>query len=100
MRCDICKGACCESFILQREILSELDKLFAFEGGRWLRLHASESGEFECPCTALSNEGRCIIYEDRPTTCKIFEVGGADCIKTVRARRTNYAAIMEEGDPD
>jgi Fe-S-cluster containining protein len=72
---------------------------------RWLALHATPTPgylEFECRCTKLTADGRCGIYEDRPLVCKVFAPGGADCLDTVRRRRTpeQYLRIRDAGDPE
>jgi len=72
---------------------------------RWLELHAETSVlemRFECRCTALTPEGRCGIYEARPMMCRTYRPGGADCLDTVRRRRTpeDFARIREAGDPE
>ncbi len=71
---------------------------------RWLVLHGKRDGPYlslECKCSALTAEGRCGIYADRPMVCRVYQPGGADCLKTVKARRTpeQYQEIREDGDP-
>ena len=71
----------------------------------WIRLHAVPDGdthlEFAVPCRELAGDGRCSIYEDRPNVCRAYKPGGADCLDTVRRRRTveEFYAIREDGDP-
>jgi Fe-S-cluster containining protein len=100
VNCDVCRGACCESFKLSSGILNFLEGALLNEGGRWLRLHATLEGEFECRCTALI-DGQCTIYADRPLNCKLYEIGGKDCLSTVKKRRTSieYGAIRDVDDP-
>lgn len=98
MRCDACRGACCETFILPASDLLDDDV------SRWLALHASRRQnllEFDCRCTKLTAEGRCGIYEDRPSLCRTFAVGGSACLDAVRRRRTpeQYQLIRDDGDP-
>lgn len=103
MLCDRC-GACCEEFFLPAAHVFATDS----DHGRWLRLHANiaretwgEEMRFECKCTALTAEGKCGIYNERPEMCREFEPGSNDCVETVRRRRTpeQYARIRGEGDP-
>lgn len=101
MRCDVCRGGCCESFSLPS---SDIRPPHA-DARHWLELHATREGEslsFECRCTKLTTEGRCSIYAERPFVCAIFRAGGKECLSVVRKRRTpeQYAAIREEGDPE
>ena len=102
MKCDVCRGACCESFSLPVEALRGVPNPDAM---RWVELHATKPAgdlRFECRCTALTTEGRCGIYETRPNVCRIFTPGGLDCLETVLARRSaeDYERIREEGyDP-
>lgn len=74
---------------------------------RWLRLHGQIEGRgddlrFECRCTALTPEGRCGIYAERPQVCRTYPPGGQDCLDTVRRRRTaeEYQRIRDAGDPE
>lgn len=101
MRCEICRGACCESFSMPRADLRPPGP----DEWRWLELHATSRGaslEFECRCTKLTPAGRCSIYSDRPEVCRTFMPGGPDCLEMVRNRRTpeQYAAIREPQDPE
>jgi Fe-S-cluster containining protein len=47
--------------------------------------------EFEARCTALTKEGRCSIYEERPLTCELYPLGGQPCLETIKRRRPYYA---------
>jgi hypothetical protein len=104
MKCDVCRGACCESFKLPPDALGLMGVL-APEDARWLTLHATPFPgylRFECRCTKLTKEGACGIYADRPRLCRDFRAGGPDCLRTVRERRTpeEYLLIREDGDPE
>lgn len=105
MDCQACRGACCESFIIPAADLRP-------PGGderRWLELHATAAEgflgrrelSFECRCTALTAEGRCGIYGERPKVCRDYRPGGWDCLATVKARRTpeEYQRIRGPLDP-
>lgn len=82
--CEICKGACCESFSLNFTGLDE-DK------ERWILLHGKKSFngnvEFECRCKHLGNRGECKIYDTRPDICRRFPVGSPACLHAVNTRR-------------
>lgn len=87
--CQVCKGACCESIVVP--IPSDDD-------GMWLRYHATSIApglfEFATPCQKLC-AGKCSIHETRPTTCRVYEVGGVACRSTVlRRRHDNSKAIF------
>lgn len=85
--CELCKGACCESFTLQLDGLKENHP----DDYRWLSLHAVQDAgslRFECPCSKLV-KGKCSIYEDRPEVCKRYKVGSVACLKAVATRRAH-----------
>jgi Fe-S-cluster containining protein len=105
--CLKCRGACCETFHVPAiHILAP-----SVDARRWVELHSLSQRptlqhgvmlEFPAPCTKLTPEGRCGIYEARPMTCRAFQPGGVDCLDTLLRRRTpeQYAAIREAGDPE
>jgi len=107
VKCEACRGACCESFSLPAiHVLAP-----TADARRWVELHASkfhvtlQQGrllEFETPCTKLTPEGRCGIYETRPMVCKVYRAGGPECLATVKVRRSpeDYQRIREDGDPE
>ena len=68
------------------KILPDSDKV------RWFILHGTPTPDshvrLNCACTALTNEGRCSIYDDRPQMCRDYERGGAWCLEAIRRRRT------------
>ena len=97
MKCDVCRGACCESLYLP---------VGTDARGEWLRAFAARtvgSGgvEIETRCSKLTADGRCSIYSARPDVCRAFKAGGAACLDVVRRRRTpeEYAAIRHDDDP-
>jgi Fe-S-cluster containining protein len=105
MDCLECRGACCEDFHLTIRVPEGPD------AQRWLELHAVHIDSrkpgppqlrFDCRCTALTTDGRCGIYLDRPVQCRLFQPGSPDCLDTVRRRRTrqDYRRIRGEHDPD
>ena len=103
MRCDVCRGACCESISIG--IKYDTDDLQNF-----LELRTKpivQDGEvrrnFECRCRMLTPEGRCAIYHTpaKPKLCTDYQPGSSYCLATVRARRSEaeFEAIREAGDP-
>jgi Fe-S-cluster containining protein len=112
MRCDVCRGACCEEVILPRvmflaptedirrwwEYRGELVSHELIEG-----IELPEAGiRLELPCTKLEDGGRCSIYEDRPDVCRDYAPGGRHCLETVARRRsmTEYQLIRDDEDPE
>ena len=91
--CEICKGACCETFALK---FAQLDE----DKRRWIGLHGKthENGlvEFNCRCQHLTNHGKCGIYETRPEVCKTAEVGGYACLTAIHNRRSVLQAAKIE----
>ena len=71
--CLICKGACCESVVM------DADTGLRFDIGQ-------DKVELATPCSKLCG-GRCSIWETRPEVCRVFEVGGVDCRAAVLRRR-------------
>ena len=96
MKCDVCRGACCESLHLAAGSDAH---------GEWLRAFAPRAlgsqVELEVRCAQLTPTGRCGIYEARPAVCRSYIAGGAACLDVVRRRRTpeEYAAIRNDDDP-
>ena len=99
MNCAECRGACCETIVIPLSAHDDTD--------RWLVLHGQRVGvqgvqvALNCRCTALTEDGQCSIYADRPELCRGYPAGGADCLETVRTSRTpeEYARIRGDGDP-
>lgn len=100
MNCKACAGACCESFAIP---IADLKPPNA-DAMNWIQLHGSTRDgylQLECRCTALQSDGLCGIYEERPLVCRMFVPGSADCLATVKKRRTpdDYQAIRDAEDP-
>ena len=98
MNCEECGGACCETIIIP---LSPHDD----DTNRWALLHGQRVGSnvaLNCRCSALTDAGRCGIYDNRPVMCQTYQAGGAHCLENVRALRTpeEYARIRDDGDPE
>jgi hypothetical protein len=102
VRCDICRGACCEDFSLRLA-----DVTVSSDVTHWLRLRGVEQGPwltFDCRCRMLTADGRCDLYEDpsRPEVCREFLPGSGWCLDAVRKRRSPeaYARIRQASDPE
>ena len=80
--CIPCGGACCKSIIVNLTIqpgddVEWMNARGTFEApGRW---------RVETRCRHLTDAGLCGIYETRPISCKVYEVGGRDCLAARRA---------------
>lgn len=122
MKCLTCQGACCESFSLPFHAAQlQAGDPVSQDINVFIALHA-EAGtdlveaianheesadlddrlEFSCACKALTEEGACAIYDNRPMVCRTYQAGGPDCLATVKERRTReqYEAIRDEDDPE
>jgi len=112
MKCEVCRGACCETWAVPvRELNPQgIDSLL------WILLHGQRRQavpeapsllddfiQFECKCLALDENGACSIYTDpkRPQLCASFERGGSSCLTAVSDRRTpeQYQEIRDDEDP-
>lgn len=95
--CDRCAapGTCCKSFPLSAEFpigsthetvqawlakenlpFNPIRRQYVYPGGN--KIVVGPKGWYEnwlFTCTKVTPEGRCSIYEDRPTLCKIYEPG-------------------------
>ena len=108
MRCDICAGACCESFALplSAALPTDRDDDELQDINTWIILHADiHDGMlvFECRCKMLNvKDGTCLVYEERPNVCRQYEAGGPACLETVNRRRSadDYQSIRENGYPE
>jgi len=86
--CKICKGACCESMLIDFGKIPD-------DAKRWLSLHiecetmdnGTEAHRIRKPCSKLQ-AGKCSIYEDRPQLCKDYAVGSEGCVKAVLMHRS------------
>lgn len=90
--CDCC-GACCRTFPIlvsigdaQREprILQEAPRLEPWNRtSEWeFKLHPLP---FSRGCLYLGEDDRCTVYETRPSVCRMFQAGSAECAEA-RAR--------------
>lgn len=96
MKCDVCKGACCEDIPLEGGSRAPNK-----DAERWLSLHPVNADGSLGRCSQLNGEGRCAIYDDRPLLCAVFPQGGPDCLDAVQRLRTpeEYQRIRDEYDP-
>lgn len=86
--CDACSGACCESLVMALPADPEV--------AVWLTLKGRVEGtdvRIPAPCQALDH-GRCGIHQMRPLLCRVFLVGGPQCVKSIRANRPKDAARL------
>jgi len=83
LACQKCKGACCESMVLdlRKHMTTDVLKWYQYHGdltAQGVRLHT--------PCSKLK-DGKCGIYEGRPEMCKRFPIGSPSCIASIKAMR-------------
>lgn len=75
--CQVCNQACCRmGYIIpikEGDIIPE--HLMEWDDSQVHRVMIMK-GDI---CAALK-DGQCMIYENRPTVCRDFEVGGQDCL--------------------
>lgn len=95
--CELCKGACCESIVVDGNLNTKVDEWLVARG-RSFTINTIggvpvQKIEIETVCPSLSL-GKCIRYEFRPEMCKEFEVGSKDCRDTVKRRRENWESIF------
>ena len=79
-KCDLCTNSTCCTYVTQQ--VDTPRSKYDFEILLWQVSHKGvgaykdEDGWFimyEAPCTHLEMDGRCGIYEDRPTICRTHE---------------------------
>lgn len=74
--CEKCGGACCQYLMFQSfGMPPEFDELMLTRGDR-----IGEKIMIPARCKHLLDGGKCGIYESRPTACRIFPVGGPECL--------------------
>ena len=127
MKCEECRGACCESICMPL-FENPSGSFIINENNRWLAAHGTvepskekqvqaydkdgkplgvqnimigDRVKLEVRCTKLTDGGRCSIYDSRPLPCVLYEPGGVDCLSTVKERRTaeDYKRIRDDRDP-
>lgn len=74
------------------------------DANRWLRYHGQphpDGIEVEARCSKLK-DGRCSVYKNRPMACRVYVLGGPDCLDAVKRRRTpmEYLTIREKEGTD
>src|SRR3990167_2740060 len=85
--CALCKGACCESIVLDLTRSLTRDQLL------WFSLHGTvEMGgvRLEAPCKMLKS-GECSVWSSRPNVCRDYKVGGKHCVEAIQKRRSEQA---------
>jgi Fe-S-cluster containining protein len=87
--CDACKGACCSTFTLPAPMGDH-------EALAWIELRGRRDGRvirFDLPCRHLEG-GMCGIQETKPLACRVYPVGGPECLAAIRAQRPQQAAQL------
>lgn len=88
--CKLCRGACCESLLIPVND-DKFSKDFWMTRGNVFEMQGQSFVELENRCKHLEGCGSCGIYNDRPTACRIYEVGSTACIQTIKTRRADQA---------
>ncbi len=93
--CDLCKGACCSSFVVPLNVA-----MLTNQDRRFFRLRGTievNSLRIQAPCSVLGKDGRCGDYDGRPDACRTYKVGGDACRAAIKAQRSpeHAAAIVE-----
>lgn len=86
--CDLCRGACCETFVLALgdNVPEDQREFFA----AWGVGHEAPGGfALVIPqrCQHLTKDGRCGTYAERPRVCRTFEEGGEKCLQKIARLR-------------
>lgn len=76
--CEKCGGKCCSAYRV--EVIGGLDDIdwemiYMYGQTYWMR-----KKEDKMTCVAFE-DGKCSIYDRRPTVCRQFEVGEPRCLK-------------------
>jgi Fe-S-cluster containining protein len=76
--CKECGGKCCKTIMMAFD--ASCDQAFMATRGRVMTTNNKNIVEWfiDAPCKHLK-DGRCTIYEDRPQSCRTYEVGGVEC---------------------
>ncbi len=94
--CDECGGECCKYITIsfpELDIpLDELDRAWLQTRGT---LYADGTWRIKSRCPYFTQQGRCLIYSERPQSCVDFEVGGKACRKS-QERRITIAALTQK----
>lgn len=51
-------------------------------------------------CIALSDDGRCTIYDLRPRVCSDFKMGGVECVQQRRRRGVPFPELPDGEEED
>jgi hypothetical protein len=84
--CNLCRGACCESIVLDQTSSAMVNEFLRARGRQLSRCRT----EIETRCPHLK-DGACDCHASRPVACQLFAVGGAVCRETVARRRAKDA---------
>lgn len=93
--CEGCGGACC------RYVMIVIGKTHDPDRKRWLRTRGAynpNTGEWRISarCRLLDDAGRCSEYEDRPSICRVWEVGSKQC----KAAREAWAQERRDNESE
>ena len=94
--CEKCRGACCETWAIAPVNYESPHELHELVEGRT----AGEADGYvflNCRCRHLTVEGRCGIYQQRPTLCRTFEPLGEGCLRTLEAVRPELFKEVQSG---
>lgn len=80
--CDGCGGACCRYITIAAPWVPTADRDFLLLRGT---IDYDQAWRIPSPCKHLGDNGRCGIYETRPMSCKLYEIGGVACMKARKA---------------
>ncbi len=89
--CALCKGACCESILVNSLPVDQDNTEFYRARG------FNVTGDYawiETRCPQLDACGKCAIFATRPKQCVAYPVGGAACRITVKHRRPDQAEAI------
>lgn len=87
--CEVCRGACCESLVIETSIHPKVDEWLQARG----TILINSRVEIETQCPSLTS-GKCSRYITRPEICKEYMVGGDECRETIKRRRKNWEDIF------
>jgi Fe-S-cluster containining protein len=80
--CDNCTAACCRSHALIKVTRDDNTPMECrnrgFDYDSMKLMDDPDFGGQRCIC--LGPNHKCTIYEDRPSTCRAFEMGGSQCM--------------------
>jgi len=76
--CGDCTGACCRNVSIAVTIDDSVPAEYCISGCGYSSMKLVKSSDGQ-KCICLGPDNKCIIYENRPSTCQEFEMGGLRC---------------------